>query len=124
MGEWWIDEAPYPGPTEYNVSAFLADIRLAAIEAGQTLWSHALAEPMADIKRAMLSIPRGYSKTLWILDEINYYEPIKKETTVGVALKYDELRHQLRSQEIGAGRVQGHGPRARSTFGRGGRKQY
>lgn len=149
MGDWWIDETPYPGPVEApNLTwpEIFASMVQSYRESGAVLARHFQVVPTR--KGQMEALEREIAKLfgqksvrvngggihLQIPDEV-WVTPaaIRNMTTqvqslakiVGDATtSAEKTLEALEKREIGRGRAKNVGPRTSRTFGRGGRKQY
>jgi hypothetical protein len=128
LTDWWIDESRPVGPKEASPwSEYWSDfikIFTAAPTPPTVLWSQEGSDPIGDVKKWMERIG---SQTVLYLDGVNsYYYQVGQtlDALQPVVESIEDVQEKQRKRDIGKGIVQGHGPRARTTFGRGGRKQY
>jgi hypothetical protein len=103
MGDWWIDESPPVGPESSPTWAEIAKA-----------YSNA-AKAIALSIRSVGELFSGIETTT----NVSSFDKLEKQLHA-----FTDSKEEVNKREIGKGRVQNHGPRAKTTFGRGGRKQY
>lgn len=122
MGDWWIDEAPWPGPAE-PLSLF--EVMQYAMK-DSTTWQYGSIDPVRSLRTAFVS-PRRLGKNTALhealekmLGEITEHQ----KTVLGYLEPLARAHDEVEKREKGRGRVRNHGPRPSSTFDRRGRRRY
>ena len=139
MGDWWIDESPYPGPYKEPTFGELFADTFSSSSKTLTTVAEAILTGGRQINKALKAAEYQSNYVLCppvIYDEINKDElkdafrkanaaaNVPDGTLEKLTKEHGALSERAAKKYIGRGNVQGHGPRSGSTFGHNGRKRY
>lgn len=138
MDDYWIDESIPVGPYQDNgfievFQSVLDDFRLNLqpfIILGRQYGKMFAAIDPADLRGEAFyystpdEITSERQKELAAFAKADTLLAVPRGTTEKLAKQFGEISEQRQKREIGKGNISGHGPRARTTFGHNGKKQY